>query len=477
MKNIPLFGVGIKSYSNVVNAQRRLNCFYELREDGDTSKIIIRGTPGSQLWVTLPTFPVRGWRVVGNNLYVVSGNKLYSINYSGSYSEIGTLSTSLGNISISDNFVQIIIVDGTFGYVFTISGSIFVTISDVNFPNGCNTVAFLDGRFIVNKFNTRQFFVSDSYDGTTWTQVIFGTKESSSDILTAVQDLNGLLILFGQSTMECWQDAGTSPLPYARINGASQTWGLAALYSRAYLANTLVFLGQNAQGGIQVLMLNGYTPIRISTSDIENIIRGFTVYQDAIALTYMIDGHMMYQITFPSGGRSFLYDALTGFWSEVQTDVALIARHYANLGISFNALNYVSDKSSGNIYQLNQLAYTDNGIAIKRQVCSRHIRKEGNDFSISEIFLNMETGHGLQDDQGSDPQIMMQISRDNGNTFGVERWTTLGAAGIYQTRARWLQCGTARDWVFQWTMTDPVPFVIADGSAVVATYDGMRPNG
>ncbi len=477
MRNLPLFGIGVKSYSNIVNSQRRLNCFYELREDGDTAKIIIRGTPGSQIWVTLPTFPVRGWRVVGSTLYVVSGDTFYSIDYSGTFTSLGTIPVSVGNVSISDNYVQVIVVDGISGYVYTIAGSTFSTITDGNFPNGATTVAFLDGRFIINKFNTRQFYVSASYDGLTWTPVIFGTKESSSDILTCVQDLNGFLILFGNTSMEVWQDVGAAPLQYARINGASQTWGLAALYSRAYLANTLVFLGQNQQGGVQVLMLNGYTPVRISNSDIENIINSFIVYQDAVALTYMVDGHMMYQITFPSGGRSFLYDALTGFWSEAQTGVDLIARHYGNLGVAYNSVNYISDKESGNIYQLNINSYTDNGTAIKRQVCSRHIRKEGNDFSISEIFLNMEVGQGLQEGQGDDPQIMMQISRDGGNTFGVERWAGVGRVGQYSTRVRWLQCGSARDWVFQWTMTDPVPFVIADGSAVMALYEGTRPNG
>jgi hypothetical protein len=120
--------------------------------------------------------------------------------------------------------------------------------------------------------------------------------------------------------------------------------------SLALLNNTVIFLGQNPQGGTQVMMLNGYVPQRISTSDIEHIIAGLSTYTDARALTYIVDGHPMYQLTFPTAGRTLLFDALTNLWCEAQTGLGLQAAHYALLGIAFNGSNYVSDATSGNIY-------------------------------------------------------------------------------------------------------------------------------
>jgi hypothetical protein len=114
------------------------------------------------------------------------------------------------------------------------------------------------------------------------------------------------------------------------------------------------------------------------------------------------------------------------------------------------------------------LVYTDNGAAVKRQLTTRHIGVDGNEINISELFLDMETGVGLQSGQGSAPQIMLQVSKDGGRTFGVEKWKSVGAVGQYKTpRAIWRRLGSARDFVFQFTLTDPVKFTVIGGSITV----------
>jgi hypothetical protein len=466
MQPIPLFGTGIKSYSDVVTSQRRLNCFFDARPDGDRNAFILRGTPGTVLRFTLPTSPIRGMSVVKGLMYIIAGSILYEINSSGTVTSRGALSTGTGIVSIADNGIEIGIVDGTKGYIYTIATTTLAAIVDANFPAGATTISFLNGRFQVEKAGSRQYYISQSYAGATWTPAIFASKENSSDNIIAVQVWNGTLILWGPTSMEFWQDVGASPVPYQRINGASQTWGLAAVYSRSELNNSIVFLGQNPQGSVQVLMLNGYSPTRISTSDIEHIINGFTTFSDAVSLTYMIDGHPMYQLTFPTGNRSFLYDAATNMWQEVQTGLSLQNRHYANLGVVFNTLNYVSDFQSGNLYQLSDSVYTDNGTYIKREGCTRHVRNGGNEFSIDELIIDMETGVGLQNGQGQDPKIMLQISKDGGRTFGTERWASVGKVGQYfSPRVIWRRLGMAVDFVFKFRMTDPVKFIITSGSA------------
>ena len=489
MKHILLFGEGINAYSSAVSAQRRLNCFYDMRKDQDKNTIIIRGTPGLVLSLTLPTSPIRGWRVVGNLIYVVAGNVLYSVDSAGVTISLGVLEINGSTlVGISDNGVQLGIVDGLHLYCYTIvtglyaqsalniAGS-FGIVSDANFPTGATSIDFLDGRNIVNRPNSRQTYVSEQYDLTAWTNVsslpTYMTKENSTDLLQAVSVLNGNIILWGVQSIEFWQDVGSFPNPFARVSGASQTWGLAALHSVAQLNNTAIFLGQNPQGGIQVLMLNGYTPVRVSTSDIEDIITGFSTWQDATALTYIVAGHPMYQLNFPTANRSFLYDALTSVWQEVQTGLDLQARHLANIGITFNTYNYVADSTSPNIYQLSTQAYTDNGTPIKRQVVSRHISDEGNVFGIDELYIDLETGVGLQSGQGSAPQIVLETSKNGGRTFGPQRWVSIGAVGQFLSpRAIWRRLGMGRDFVFRLTLTDPVKFTIIKGSVTTRNQEG-----
>lgn len=501
MKRIPLFGTGLLANSAVISRQRRLNCFFELRKDGDKQKIVVRGTPGIVSLLILPDAPIRGWRVVSNVLYVVAGLSLCKVLQNLTVTIVGTFDVnSTGTVSVSDNGVQLLIVDGFAGYIYTLvtgtyaqtalntAGS-FGKIADVNFPNGTSSATFQDGRLIVAKPNTRQFYVSEYYDGTGWTNFqslpTYATKDNNSDLLVAVSSLNGVLTLYGEQSIEFWQNVGTSPLPFGRVSGATRNVGLAARYSIAFIDDIQIFLGQNLYGGYsEVNLLQGFNITRVSTDDIEHIIGNLPghVWQDAVAFGYMLDGHKMYQITFPSAQKSLLYDISTDLWSELQSGVGLTGRHVAQTGITFNSINLVSDATTGNIYQIDDEITTDNGQAIKRQLTTRHIDMDGNRFGIDELYLDMETGGrtiygqiggGVQYGQGSDPQIMLQVSKDGGRTFGIERWKSVGMVGQYKSpRVIWNRLGASQDFVFQFTMTDPVLFVVIGGAVKIRQQEG-----
>lgn len=479
MQTVPLFGTGIQAISDIVTRQRRVNCLYDLRKDQDRAAVVLLGTPGSTLWATLPfqTSPIRGWHVIGTTLYVVAGNALYSVNTTGTPTQLATGIAGTGRVEIADNSIQLIIVTGGPGYVYTVATTTLTTITDPFFPTGATSVVFINGRFVANKPNTREFYVSALLDGLTWTYLgvtpIFGTKENSSDLLLRVSNLNGTLVLWGQQTVEFWQDVGTLPLPYQRINGATQSWGLAAVLSNVEVGNTQMFLGYAPDGGISVIRLNGYVAEPVSDSDLDTLFSRFNQVSDAVAYTYTAYGHAIYQITFPSENRSFAYDTKTGIWHDAQTGVADQARHFSTYGVTFNGKNYVSgsDNSVSKIYELNVDTYTDTGTPIKRQVITRHIRNQGNELKVAQVFLDFETGVGLggAPTQGTDPQLMLKISRDGGRTFGNERWVSLGKIGEYYTRVVLRRLGAARDFVVQITLTDPVKFVLASGSADIET--------
>lgn len=69
---------------------------------------------------------------------------------------------------------------------------------------------------------------------------------------------------------------------------------------------------------------------------------------------------------------------------------------------------------------------------------------------------------GVQSGQGSDPKIMLQVSKDGGQTYGNERTVSIGTVGSYQKRAIFRRLGSSKDFVLRVTMTDPVPFVITE---------------
>jgi len=339
------------------------------------------------------------------------------------------------------------------------------------FPNGCTTITVNDGYGLVEQPNSGNFWTSDVQNFINWNALAEATIESRSDQLVAVDQIGGgNVVLFGTRSLEYWFDNGTFPLAFARATGQQQDWGLAAKWSRANVQGSLMFLGQNFQGNPEVVWLNGYSPEPVSTSDLESIINTFEVIDDAIGFSYNMNGHTFYQITFPSANRSFLYDMDTDIWSEVQSGTAEYNRHLASLGISYNTGTYVSDASNGNLYYLDQNNYTDNGSLIMREVTSQHIFDQGNQVSIAQVYLDMQTGVGTNAAQNigdsANPQITMEVSKDYGNTFGQPRPTSMGLIGQYRgPRVVWRRIGSARDLVFRFKTTSPVPFLINFGSA------------
>lgn len=464
MKTFNVFGTGLHAESFSIAAENRVNCYYEVRKEEAGARIIVRGTPGSSVKFSLPLSPIRGWRVVGEYLYVVASNSLYRVSSTGTVTLLGTLLTSAGRVAISDNFIQICMVDGVYGYVYTIATSSLSQITDANFPNGATTITFLSSRFIVEKQGTREFYVSDTLDGLVWTKFflpIYATKEQYSDLLSAVDSFNGILVLWGTGSVEYWQDAGLSPQPFQLISGSTQGYGLAAKHSRVQINHSIFFLGTGSQGGFTVYALSQYEPKRVSTDDVEALISKWAsqdTVADAVGLSYSIDGHDMYQLTFPNANQTLVYDTTTGLWGVAQTGV-VPGRHFADTSIKFSSLTLFSDSDTNNIYVFSKYSYTDNLSPILRQVTSKHIRSSGDEFSITELALVMDTG---EVPQGQEPKISLEVSRDGGRTFGSPRPRTVGAVGQYRTpRVKWDRMGSARDFVLRFSMVEGIPFNIS----------------
>jgi hypothetical protein len=466
MDPIPLFGNGIVGKSRVVTAQRRLNCYYEVREDGDKTKIAVYGTPGSRLRFTVNTLlnkPLRAFFGTEDALYAVAHDQFYSLDSFGSALFSGTIGTASNQAEIIENNNDVVTVDGANGYLFR--AGVLTTLQG-GFPNGARTITAVDGFFIAELPGTQQFYVSDEFDGETWDPLAFASASQYTDLIVAVDNLGGLLIPFSNQHFEVWQNVGATPQPFQPIKSATSEYGLAAIYSRAHVDNSIIFLAQTRQGTVQFRRLQGTTAIKISTPDLDYIINRFSVKSDAVALSYQKDDHPMYQCTFPTANRSFLFDCSTNMWGETQTGPSTTpTRQMGNLSAYYAGQTLVSDYRNGNVYELDEEYFSDNGEIIPREIVTRHVQEGFNVFGVDELYFDLETGVGIATGQGSNPKIMIQVSKNNGRNFGVERWFNVGAQGKYLTRVNTRLWGSARDMSWRLRYTEPTKFVIT-GAAI-----------
>ena len=366
----------------------------------------------------------------------------------------------------------------------------------VNFP-GANTVAFIDSYFVINVPGTKQFWLSGQYDGFYWDPLQFASKEAYTDDLQAVYVDNGNLVLFGTISQEYWQNTGSFPFPFQRIAGSPTDIGLAARWSVARCAGEMFYLGHTRRGGISVVRIQNYQPVIVSTPDLDYLFSQYQNIGDAIAFGYRQNGHEFYQISFQKEGKTWLFDATTDAWSELVSGRQ--TRHYANFGAQYLNQIAVTDYRNGNIYILDPQTYTDNGELIARELITPHLFADtsfnklhvyrlrldmqqgvgviGGD--AGEIYINTQNSEIIESQSGNlliteesglsqrsiQPQIMLQVSRDGGYTYGREMWTSFGAIGQYLRRAEWRRLGVSRSFVFKFRVTDPVKVVIISAAA------------
>jgi hypothetical protein len=477
MQPVPLFGSGIYGKSAVVTRQRRVNCYYENRADGDKSKVVVYGTPGLVLQFSTGPQPLRGLLSVNETtLYAVISNVfglLLPPSVPGgiaTFTALGNLNTLAGFVSMapSPNSSQIMIVDGVNGWIYQPGPNTFIAATAAWFTPGAATVTNVNGYFVTEQPGSPNFGVSNINDATTGSALSTGAAAAYPDNIEAVDALAGNLIAFSQQHLEFWQNAGAPPpgQPFALIQSSPLKIGLPSIFARTHIDNTLVFLGETEAGTRRVYRIDGFNVTPIS-EEIDYIINqpGF-VYADASMLSYQRDKHPFAQLTFPTMGRSFLFDLSTNIPGEAQSGLSTGAyqRHIGNLSSYYNGDTIIADYANGNVYRMDDNTFTDNGAPVLREAITKHHIKGFNRFRVPQLYLDMETGVGTPSGQGLNPQVSIECSKDNGRTWLQARLIPLGMRGNFVARVNARRFGQGRVFTWRIRMTDPVKFVITDGA-------------
>ncbi len=458
-KRIALFGLGQVSRSPFVTAKQLTNMFCEVRPAGEKSKLVAYGTPGLDFFVNFGSGPARGGIEFPNTpvAYVVHGSLLWEVNNAGTMTSRGVLTTSAGRVSMAHNGVQVMITDGTDGYIYDTVTTTFSTIGGA-FPANPVTCCWLGQRFIANFLGSSRFYWSDIADGTTWNALNFANAETNPDAIQAVYASNGQLLLFGAQSTEFWANSGVADPAFIPLQGNATEWGLAATWSIAKYDNSFCCLMTNRMGEVMVAQMNGYLPKKISTIDLDYIINSYSAVGDGTAYSYMLGGHPMFVISFPTAGYTWLFDGSTGIWSKLESSGD--TRHVGEFSFSLVGKTVVADYSTGNLYDLNENALTENGNPLNREIIGETVEDDGQWIDVERLRLDMEVGNGTTSGQGVNPQIALSVSRDNGKTYGPDMWRPMGALGQYGTTVEWRRLGTCRSFTPKIRMTDPVPLVL-----------------
>lgn len=438
-----------------ISAQRLVNAFAEKEPPDAKTQIAILTPPGLTNFATLGNGPIRGMHVMGGVLYVVSGGVLYSVTSAGAGTPVGGNVSGTGFVLMADNGLQLLIINGVFGYIYTVASG-FQVITDPNF-HASTSAAFFDNYFVFSWDGTNKFFISTSLDGTTYNGLDFASAEVFPDNVVAIINQQENLLIFGGNTIETWYDAGTVNFPFQRIDGGTIERGCAAALSPIKEDNSVFFLGDD----LMFYRLDGTIPRRVSTHAIEDAWRSYTTVSDAYTYSYTYEGHKLIVLTFPSANATWVFDISTSLWHERELWDMNNNSYGRWRGSCFaNVYNklLIGDAYSGQVGFLDKTTFTEFGNTMRALMVSPSVNQDRRRIFHSLFELDMETGVGNTIDPGSNPQVMLDWSDDGGRKFVNQQfWQSLGKIGDYKHRLRWPRLGQSRDRRYRVQISDPVP--------------------
>jgi hypothetical protein len=378
--------------------------------------------------------------------YLVVGNKFSSWDGT-TYTELGALDTIYGRCTmVFDDNGDVLVSDGTIGYHWD---GVSFTRPDTNGDIG--PLTFLGGFAVGNTPGTGQFKWSAVNDMQSWDGLDFATAEGKTDNLVRVYAAQNELWLFGSETTEIWPLTGGADSPFS-YNAAMQR-GCGAAFSVVAEDNSLFWLGDDWI----IYRADGFRPMAVSNPSVQDAISQISEADRALCEAFSYTDGFNKFVTFKFPGHLTLqYNVATQFWN--------IARTYGQDDWDVLASQYsLCDRylTASGIARLVRGINTDNGDTFERGGVSPQLASGNSKVVLRSFFLDCEVGRaGI----GVEPQVMMRIAR-NGETFGNERWRSLGTTGQYGRRVIWRGGGVGRRMTIEIMFTDNAEFSIMGSEA------------
>lgn len=412
---------------------RLVNCYAE--SGGDDSKVPspLYACSGLASFATLAGGGgVRAMLAVGAYLYVVAGRLLFRCDSNGTATVIGGIPTN-GAVYMTRNraepIAQIGIVSDGLYYVCT--GPTLVQIEDADLPPA-SSIAALDGYFILPGFGGKWFITQTPDDALQIDALDFAKAESSPDAIVRAFSRETELILFGEDSVEWWQDTGGAEFPFARVQTARI--GCLAAQSVERVDRTVAWVAHDGT----VRLMEGYGGKRISTHAVERDIADDASRAAIAGTSWTEAGHVFYAIS--GSSRTWVYDLTSGLWHQRKSYGS--DRWRCSHVVEFAGKLITGDATAGTLYEMHRDTADEAGDALVTEIVTPIAHASPNRLQIDRVLLDFIPGKGLVPGSSStdEPQIMLAMSRDGGETFGPSRLCAIGAAGNRLMRAserRW----------------------------------------
>lgn len=416
------------------------NCYAESKGNEGKASIVIYATPGLKLFANeaTATTGTRGLFPLGDSLYWVVDRQLRKVDTTGSHTFIGGVADN-GKVSMARNTkanTPQIAIATLGGLRFVLEEDNLEPITDTDLPPPID-VEF-NGGYILYLLPSGEVFYSEINDAANVDALNFFDAEQSPDGGKAIRLVGSYIYVFGDETIQPFQNTGGTDNPFTPILGGTIEIGCLAGPTVQTFKNTAIWVANDET----VRILSGNSTQKVSNAYVDQLIREETSQDDLTGDYYALDGHDVYALS----GTSFTveYDLTTGLWRNRESSG--MTRWRGQCITKFRDKWIVGDKDNGNLYELDSDTYDENGNDMTMAVRSPLIHNTPNRLQYNTLWLDFATGVGLNstDVHNSNPQVTLRHSDNGGRDWSNQKTRTLGKIGEYKKRVKFNRLGTER---------------------------------
>ena len=409
----------------IADAEALVNAYVDtINSRSNAKRAFLTGTPGMKVLFTLPTIGCRGWWTADGRTLTVYGDTFYEVDIT---NKLGTAQGTIPNdgqpvsmVSNGRGGEQVLVVGGGNAYIYDLRASTLSAPIALPLTNAPVMADFIDGYFLLTERNTIRTWYSALENGTSWPALNFFSRSQVTDNTVGLKVVNGRIQVFGSLTTESFYDSGDVTTPFLPVPGSILQQGAMSPWAISRQGDGVIWLAQSSEASGRITGTSGVQQTSVSTPAIEFAISQYSTLTDAEVLVYGQEGHQFAAFTFPSGDATWVNDAREDQWhrrdnwnlSEGQSH-----RWRARGSCVVNGQVIVGDYASGDVCALDLNTFQDRSAVIRRVRRAPYLSAENQWLFLDQIELGVQAGRGLATGQGSDPQVLLSISRDGGSQW------------------------------------------------------------
>ena len=402
------------------------------------------------------------WWDAKSIVIAVCEGRTFKVEEAGTITDLTSdLLETTGRPTFADNGEYLVIANG--GRMLYTDGSASTTyIADADAPTTVTHVAYIDGYIVCFKTGTDFIYFADFESGapTTWNAADFFSAEVKTDAIKSLYVSNRIIYIFGDETIEFFVNDGVSP--FQRVGGSSIQRGSMSAYSQVLVGDSFFFFDENRK----FTRLDGYTPTIINTS-FDKVFNNLSTVNDCLLDFINFEGRRWVICSFPTEGRSFLYDIDSNYWSEwTYWDMSTSTRKQFALNCHCYAKGFnkqiIGSRFVSKLYELSSSNYSDDNVNIHFLKRTGFIDYDYPDRlkRSYQISIRMRSGVGIGTSNATKAYARLRFRDENNDRWSNYRLIDIGSNGQREFLKKIHSNGSFYVRQYEVSMTDNVPFSI-----------------